>query len=139
MAKRSATSTASKDGADPATPAPTTDAHATVSEAPKMTPAAALARHIEWLEYALGAARAEQAARAVRVEKATRKNRDKRTNRLAEATDEVAELTALLAGIHDLQAKARGPRPRKPAPPRGRSTSAKTTGRRRPATATPGA
>jgi hypothetical protein len=73
----------------------------------RLTPAAALARHVEWLEYALGAARAEEAARAGRLETATKKNREKRTARLADVRDEVSELTALLQGIHDLQARAR--------------------------------
>jgi len=73
-----------------------------------MTPAAALARHVEWLEYALGEARAEEASRASRLEHATKKNRDKRTARLAEAREEVEELTALIQAIRDLQAEARG-------------------------------
>ena len=103
----------------------TADSHAGV-ERPQLTPSAALARHIDWLEYALGAARAEETVRADRVENATKKNRDKRTDRLAEARDEVAELTALLAGIRDLQAKARATRAR-PASPRTRVAAAKTT------------
>jgi hypothetical protein len=72
----------------------------------QMTPAAALERHIEWLEYALGAARSEETARARRLERASKKNREKRTARLAEVRDEVAELSALLDGIRDLQARA---------------------------------
>ena len=127
MAKRAATSAASEghDAASTRAPGGTNATHAVV-QAPNMTPAAALTRHIEWLEYALGAARAEETVRADRVEKATKKNRDKRTDRLAEARDEVAELTALLAGIRDLQAKARGNRAR-PASPRTRVVAAKTT------------
>src|SRR3954453_2482827 len=60
-----------------------------------MTPAAALARHIEWLQYALNAAEAEETRRALRLSKATKKNREKRSARLSEARDEIAELTAL--------------------------------------------
>jgi hypothetical protein len=111
--------------------------HGAASDAPKMTPAAAVARHIEWLEYALGAARAEEGVRAERLEKATKKNRSRRTDRLAEVRDEIAELTVLLAGIRDLEAKARGTRARKPAAPRTRGTAAsRTSGRRRPTAGT---
>jgi hypothetical protein len=77
-----------------------------------MTPAAALARHIEWLEYALNAAEAEETLRALRLSKATKKNREKRSARLAEARDEIAELTALLEGIRELQARSRPPVPK---------------------------
>jgi DNA-binding protein HU-beta len=69
-----------------------------------ITPAAALARHIEWLEFALAAARSEETWRAGRLEKATKKSRDKRGQRLAEVRDEIAELSALLGGIRGLQA-----------------------------------
>jgi hypothetical protein len=72
-----------------------------------MTPAAALKRHVEWLEYALGAATAEESYRAGRVEKASKANRDKRAARLGEVREEVEELTALLQGIRDLQAKSK--------------------------------
>ena len=58
---------------------------ATPAVAP-MTPAAALARHLEGLEYALAAARDEEVRRRDRLAKATNKNRDKRTARLAEVT-----------------------------------------------------
>ena len=71
-----------------------------------MTPDAALARHVEWLEYALGVARAEEADRTRRLAKATKKNHDKRTARLSEVRDEIAELTALLQGIRDLRTGA---------------------------------
>jgi len=90
-------------GAAPADPPPRTEDR----PSRQMTPAAALARHIEWLEYALGAARSEETARAGRLDTATKKNREKRTARLGEVRDEVAELTALLQGIRDLQARAR--------------------------------
>ena len=87
---------------------PASDAKATADAGrPSITPAAALKRHIEWLEYALGAARAEEAARVGRLDTATKKNREKRTVRLAEVRDEVSELTALLRGIRDLQSGAR--------------------------------
>src|SRR5690349_19991916 len=133
MAKRAATSTASGDDAVASTATGGTNGSHAQVDPPKMTPAAALARHIEWLEYALGAARAEEGARADRVEKATKKNREKRGSRLAEARDEVGELIALLAGIRDLQAKARGARARKPAIPMTRAAArTPTTLRRRP-------
>src|SRR5215468_9526410 len=61
-----------------------------------MTPSEALTRHVEWLEFALAAARSEETWRAGRVEKATKRNRDRRTTRLAEVRDEIDELTALL-------------------------------------------
>ena len=74
-------------------------------------PEAALARHIEWLDFALNAATEEEAWRRERLAKATRKNRAKRQGRLAEVVAEITELRALLAGIRDLQtrAKAGGP------------------------------
>ena len=78
---------------------------ATRSPAP-MTPAAALARHLEWLEYALAAARDEEERRRDRLAGATNKNRDKRTARLAEVTAEVTELAALVEGIKSLQTQA---------------------------------
>jgi hypothetical protein len=71
-----------------------------------MSPAAALGRHLEWLEHALVVAREEEARRQGRLDRAKDKNRDKRTARLAEVTDEVAELEALVAGIKELQARA---------------------------------
>jgi starch synthase len=71
-----------------------------------MTPAAALARHLEWLEYALAAARDEEGRRRDRLARATNKNRDKRTARLAEVSGEVTELAALVEGIRSLQAQA---------------------------------
>ncbi|HET9613624.1 MAG TPA: hypothetical protein VFP22_02330 [Candidatus Limnocylindrales bacterium] len=104
------------------------------AERVELTPAAALARHIEWLEYALGAATAEETARAGRVETATRKNRAKRTARLAEVRDEVEELTALLAGIRDLQAKSEARRAPRPAATRTRPAASRTP-RPRPAPA----
>src|SRR5436309_11642170 len=84
-------------------------AAAVVSRNGAMTPAAALARHLEWLEFALAAARSEEAWRTGRLEKATKKSRDKRTARLADVRDEIAELAALIAGIRGLQAPT-GPR-----------------------------
>lgn len=71
-----------------------------------MTPAAALARHVEWLEFALGAASAEERWRRERLAKATKGNRPKRTDRLAEVAAEIEELTALLTGIRDLERRA---------------------------------
>jgi hypothetical protein len=71
-----------------------------------ITPGAALGRHIEWLEFALAAARSEESWRVARVEKATKKNRDKRATRLDEVRDEILELAALVDAIRGLQAKA---------------------------------
>lgn len=68
-----------------------------------MTPVAAVARHLEWLEFALAAARDEETRRRERLGKATGKNREKRTVRLAEVTAEVRELAALVKGLKDLQ------------------------------------
>lgn len=80
------------------------------TDSPKpMSPTAAVVRHLEWLEFALVAAREEELRRHGRLDRATDKNRDKRTVRLAEVTAEVLELTALVKGIKDLQAGAAGP------------------------------
>lgn len=70
-----------------------------------MTPAAAVARHIEWLEFALAAARDEETRRRGRLEQATDKNRQKRSDRLAEVTAEVRELAALVTGLKELQGR----------------------------------
>jgi len=97
-----------------------------------MSPAAALARHLAWLEYALTAAREEEDRRRGRLDKATPKNRDKRAVRLAEVRAEVDELSALVQGIKDLQTAAtpatkvgakRGPKPGSKAPARRRASS----------------
>lgn len=87
-------------------------------------PAAAVARHLEWLEYALEAAREEEIRRRGRLERATDKNREKRTVRLGEVTAEIRELEALVTGLRDLQARAgrAGASPLEPA-----STSANGT------------
>ena len=80
------------------------------TDSPKpMTPTAAVARHLEWLEYALAAARDEQVRRQGRLDKATPKNRDKRGIRLAEVTAEVVELSALVTGLKGLQGKSAAP------------------------------
>ena len=80
------------------------------TDSPKpMSPTAAVVRHLEWLEFALVAARDEELRRQGRLDRATDKNRDKRTVRLAEVTAEVLELTALVKGIKNLQAGAAGP------------------------------
>jgi hypothetical protein len=89
-----------------------------------ITPAAALARHIEWLEFALAAARSEETWRAGRLEKATKKSREKRALRLVEVRDEIAELAALIDGIRGLQAGA---------PSRSRSTSTRRRAAAKPA------
>jgi len=89
-----------------ATRANVTQAAADTALRPSMTPEAALGRHIEWLEYALGAAREEETYRMGRLEKASPSNREKRERRVAEAREEIDELTALLAAIRDLQDRA---------------------------------
>ena len=97
-----------------------------------ITPAAAVARHLEWLEYALQAARDEEVRRRGRLERATDKNRSKRTVRLGEVSAEIRELTALVAGLRALQARAatRSPAKAEAGPPgggptpRGRRTAA---------------
>lgn len=101
-----------------------------------MTPAAALARHIEWLDFALGAATAEERWRRERLAKAGKGNRAKRTDRLADVIAEIDELTALLAGIRELQAKASAAAP---APRRGRPPGSKNGTGRRSTTAAPAA
>ena len=80
---------------------------ATAPEAParKMTPEAALGRHVEWLEFALAAARSEETWRVARLEKANKRNRDRRATRLDEVRDEIEELDALLVAIRELQAR----------------------------------
>ena len=80
---------------------------ATAPEAParKMTPEAALGRHVEWLEFALAAARSEETWRVARLDKANKRNRDRRATRLDEVRDEIEELDALLVAIRELQAR----------------------------------
>jgi hypothetical protein len=98
-----------------------------------MTPAAAVTRHVEWLEFALAAARDEETRRRERLGRATDKNREKRTVRLAEVTAEVRELAALVQGLKGLQTKR--PTASKPAATRRRkaSSAAKRTTTRKPA------
>jgi hypothetical protein len=98
------------------------------SESPKpTTPAAAVARHVEWLEYALAAARDEELRRRGRLDRATDKNRDKRVIRLAEVSAEIVELAALVRGIKDLQTAGAAPvqKPRAAARPAGRRAPAR--------------
>jgi hypothetical protein len=77
-----------------------------------MSPTAAVARHLEWLEYALAAARDEEVRRRSRLDKATDKNREKRSIRLVEVTAEVVELAALVTGIKDLQGRGAATAPK---------------------------
>ena len=100
-----------------------------------MTPEAALARHIEWLDFALDAATAEEGWRRERLAKASKGNRAKRTDRLAEVTAEIQELTALLAGIRALQARASGVGPAVTTPRR-RGRPPGSRNKPKPATAT---
>jgi len=97
------------------------------TDSPKpMSPTAAVARHLEWLEFALAAARDEEARRKGRLDKATPKNRDKRTVRLAEVSAEVVELAALVTGLKNLRGP--GATTRKPAAkPRGSAASKPST------------
>jgi len=78
-------------------------------------------------EYALGAASAEESYRAGRLEKATKANRDKRAARLGEVREEVEELTALLQGIRDLQARSKSSAPRRTTKTRSTSRTGRTT------------
>ena len=100
-----------------------------VGEHPKtgraMTPAAALRRHVDWLEFALAAARSEETWRAARLDKATKKNREKRMARIAEVREEIEELAALLEAIRGL--RARGARRTTATTTRKRSTGTAST------------
>jgi hypothetical protein len=106
-----------------------------------ITPVAAVVRHIEWLEFALAAARDEETRRRGRLSHATDKNREKRTVRLAEVTAEVRELEALVGGLKDLQARPAsasrqtGPRRRSKASAAKPRASSKTAATTRPAAA----
>jgi hypothetical protein len=101
-----------------------------------MTPTIALTRHLEWLEYALAAARAEEGWRRTRLGKASKSNLDKRETRLAEVLAEIAELSALILGLRDLQRRAASkPTSGRPSAPRKR-TSTGTAARSRRTTAT---
>ena len=112
-----------------------------------MTPAAALARHVEWLDFALEAATAEERWRRERLAKATKGNREKRTDRLAEVVAEIEELSALLSGIRDLERRAAtAPTPRRRGRPPGskngtgkRSASAASAAAKAPAAKAPAA
>jgi hypothetical protein len=106
-----------------------------------MTPVAAVVRHVEWLEFALAAARDEEARRRERLGRANDKNREKRTIRLAEVTAEVRELGALVQGLKNLQAgpaaasRSTGTRRRSKAPARKSTTRSKAAASARPAAA----
>lgn len=100
-----------------------------------MTPAAALARHLEWLDFALGAATAEERWRRERLAKATKGNRAKRTDRLAEVVAEIEELTALVTGIRALERRA-GPATAATPRRRGRPPGSKNGTGKRSASAT---
>jgi hypothetical protein len=103
-----------------------------------MTPAVAVTRHLEWLDYALAAARAEESWRRGRLDKATKRNRLKRETRLAEVVAEIDELAALILGLRALQnpAAARTPVRRRTTRARTRRTGTTTRAGRRAATAT---
>lgn len=107
--------------------ASTTAAPASVSPS-RVSPSAALARHVEWLDFALAAARSEESWRVGRLEKATKRSRDKRTVRLGEIREEIAELSALIDAIRDLQARVpqRGRRRASAAPTRTGRTATRT-------------
>jgi hypothetical protein len=105
-----------------------------------LTPTAAVARHVEWLEYALAAARDEEVRRQGRLDRATDKNREKRQIRLAEVTAEVRELGALVSGLKVLQTRATrltaGPK-RKAASATAKRAAAATTTTRAASTSKP--
>jgi hypothetical protein len=102
------------------------------TDSPKpMSPTAAVARHLEWLEFALAAARDEEARRKGRLDKATSKNRDKRTVRLAEVSAEVVELSALVTGLKNLRGPGAAPAPKRRATTRPSTGSRRTAGRGR--------
>ena len=90
-----------------------------------ITPAAALTRHVEWLEFALATARSEELWRTGRLDKAPKKSRQKRALRLTEVRDEIAELAALVDAIHQLQARRTRTTGRSP------STTRRTPGTKR--------
>jgi hypothetical protein len=71
-----------------------------------MTATIAVTRHLEWLDYALAAARAEESWRRDRLAKATKGNLAKRETRLAEVLAEIVELSALIIGLRNLQRRA---------------------------------
>ncbi|HEX5825592.1 MAG TPA: hypothetical protein VFY18_14125 [Candidatus Limnocylindrales bacterium] len=107
------------------------------SHAGPMTPTVAVSRHLEWLDYALAAARAEESWRRGRLDKATKKNRSKREARLAEVVAEIDELAALVVGLRKLQKPATARTPaRRRSTARKTRTSATTSGRRRATTDT---
>ena len=102
------------------------------TDSPKpMSPTAAVARHLEWLEFALAAARDEEARRKGRLDKATSKNRDKRTVRLAEVSAEVVELSALVTGLKNLRGPGAAPAIKRRATTRPSTGSRRTAGRGR--------
>jgi hypothetical protein len=97
-----------------------------------ITPTIALARHLEWLEYALGAARAEEGWRRTRLGKASKGNLDKRETRLADVVAEIAELSALILGLRDLQRRAASKSTSgRPSAPRTRSSTGTASRSRR--------
>ena len=102
------------------------------TDSPKpMSPTAAVARHLEWLEFALAAARDEEGRRKGRLDKATSKNRDKRTVRLAEVSAEVVELAALVTGLKNLRGPGAAPATKRRATTRPSTGSGRTAGRGR--------
>ncbi|MBA2382715.1 MAG: hypothetical protein H0V73_11450, partial [Chloroflexi bacterium] len=132
MASGSTTKTSGK-GSRVAAPADGTS----VGSAIAMTPAAALARHLEWLDFALGAATAEETWRRDRLAKATKRNKVKREERLAEVRAEIAELGALIAGLRDLQTRATPTTRRTRAASSRKTTTRKATTRKTTAATTP--
>jgi hypothetical protein len=102
--------------------------------APGISPTDALARHLDWLDFALGAAKSEESWRKDRLAKATKKNRAKREARLTDVTAEIEELTALLAGIRELKARPARSTPRATATGRRKPSSGRGPGRPRKTT-----
>ena len=141
-------------------PLPTTGSTRSTVSRGAITPALALARHVEWLDFALAAARSEETWRAARLKKATKKTLDKRTSRLAEVRDEIAELAALIQAIRGIKSgaaprsttgaakpraagaarpRATGPRKRTPAAPKPRATTTNPAASKPAATKKPAA
>jgi hypothetical protein len=93
-----------------------------------MTPTIAVSRHLEWLDYALAAARAEESWRRDRLAKATKSNLAKRETRLADVLAEIVELSALITGLRALQRG--GAASRKPTRSRSTTSSRRTAASR---------
>jgi hypothetical protein len=105
-----------------------------------MSPTVAVSRHLEWLDFALAAARAEETWRRGRLDNATKKNRSKRETRLAEVVAEIDELAALIVGLRPLRKPPIARKPaRRPSTGARKSRTSTAASGRRPATTDTGA